>query len=339
MTEERATAEGATAAAFEYRALVLLVDDQAIVAEAVRRALSQDPERALEVARSIRPTVILQDLVLPGHSGLDLVRQYRADPLIQSIPVIVLSGEEEAQTKSEAFTIGANDYVVKIPDPIELRARVRYHTRSYLNQIQRDEAYRALRESQRQLMDANLELERLNRQDGLTGLGNRRCLDEHLEKEWRRAAREQVELGVLMIDVDEFKLYNDSYGHLLGDRVLQRIAAVIRESIGRSSDLAARFGGEEFAVVLCNTNLDGARHVGEKIRCGVEVLDIPHRGGSSGRVTVSVGLSVTVPGRYDSQLGLLQSADLALYHAKGKGRNCLHDHPHEPVASPDRAEG
>jgi len=145
----------------EYVAMVLLVDDQMMVGEAVRRMLAgepnidfhfcSDPNEAIAVAREVQPTVILQDLVMPDVDGLDLVRKYRLDPATTSIPIIVLSTKEEATIKREAFTAGANDYLVKLPDPMELVARIRYHSRAHLNQVQRDEAYRALRESQQQI--------------------------------------------------------------------------------------------------------------------------------------------------------------------------------------------
>ncbi|PTX95983.1 hypothetical protein DB345_09265 [Spartobacteria bacterium LR76] len=154
------------------RAMVLLVDDQALVGESLRRALAieddidfhfcADAASALDQARKIRPTVILQDLVMPGVSGLDLVRLYRADPALRQVPVIVLSVREEPETKRDAFAAGANDYLVKLPDRLELLARVRYHSAAYLAQLDRDEAMHALRESQRELLDSNTALISLN---------------------------------------------------------------------------------------------------------------------------------------------------------------------------------
>ncbi len=156
----------------EYAVMVLLVDDQAMVGEAIRRALANqpnidfhycaNPNDALKVAGQIKPTVILQDLVMPGVDGLTLVRQYRANAITKDIPIIVLSTKEEPAVKGEAFSAGANDYLVKLPDKIELIARIRHHSKAYLNQIQRDEAYRALRESQQQLVDSNTALISLN---------------------------------------------------------------------------------------------------------------------------------------------------------------------------------
>ena len=152
--------------------MVLLVDDQAMVCEAVRRALANqtdidfhycaDAREALTVANQIKPTVILQDLVMPGVDGLTLVKQMRANPATRETPIIVLSTNENPQVKGQAFALGANDYLVKLPDKIELVARIRYHSKAYLNLSQRDAAYRALRESQQQLIESNSALISLN---------------------------------------------------------------------------------------------------------------------------------------------------------------------------------
>jgi signal transduction histidine kinase/HPt (histidine-containing phosphotransfer) domain-containing protein len=156
----------------EYHVMVLLVDDQAMVCEAIRRALSNQPDidfhycadarEAINIANQIRPTVILQDLVMPGIDGLTLVSQFRTNPPTKDTPIIVLSTNENPQVKGQAFALGANDYLVKLPDRIELIARLRYHSRAYLNLLQRDAAYRALRESQQQLIESNAALISLN---------------------------------------------------------------------------------------------------------------------------------------------------------------------------------
>jgi two-component system chemotaxis family response regulator WspR len=315
-----------------YDVMVLLVDDQVMVAEAVRRALVShgqmdfhycaQPDQAITVAKDVKPTVILQDLVMPGVDGLDLVRQYRQDPATASIPIIVLSTKDEPAVKSAAFAAGANDYLVKLPDKIELIARVRYHSIAYLNQVQRDAAYRALRESQRALMEANLELQRLTKVDGLTGLGNRRYFDEYIAAEWQRAIRTQSPLSVLMIDVDNFKRYNDTYGHLAGDQVLRELAEIIQLNCNRSTDLGARYGGEEFVVILCDTPAAGARMVGEKLLLDIATLHLPHKAsGVVDHVTVSIGGASTIPQQHQSERVLIGAADAALYHAKRDGRN------------------
>ena len=229
--------------------VVLLVDDQAMIGEAVRRALADAADiqfhycargsEALDMAVRLSATVILQDLVMPGVDGLTLVSHYRANPATRDIPIIVLSSKEDAAVKSEAFAADVSDYLVKLPDKIELIARIRHHSKSCLNQRQRDAAYRALNESQQKLLEMNEVLQRLSHVDGLTGLSNRRYLDEFLETEWRRAARETSELAVLMIDVDNFKKYNDNYGHLAGDEVLKKVAGAVRQSLNRPADLGA----------------------------------------------------------------------------------------------------
>jgi len=318
--------------AADYPVLVLLIDDQVIVGEAVRRALADDtdiqlhycsdPRTALARAAELSPTVILQDLVMPGSDGIAMVRQFRAHPVTRNVPIIVLSTTEDAAIKSAAFGAGANDYIVKLPDKIELVARIRHHSRSYMNQIQRDEAYSALQDSQRRLLESNRELQRLNNLDGLTGLSNRRHVNEFIAAEWKRAVREQTSIAVLMIDVDEFKRYNDSYGHLAGDEVLKGVAAALRGCVNRPADLAGRFGGEEFVAILPSTALDGAQAIAERIRAGIDALNLPHRASScSDHVTISVGGACTVPARNASFAALIEAADLALYLAKRDGRN------------------
>jgi two-component system chemotaxis family response regulator WspR len=316
----------------ENAAMVLLVDDQAMIGEAVRRSLASeenidfhfcaDPHQAIAQAIQIKPTVILQDLVMPGLDGLTLVREYRNNPLTRDIPIIVLSTKEDALIKSAAFSAGANDYLVKLPDTIELVARIRYHSRSYMTLLQRDEAYRALRVSQQQLLDTNLVLQRLMNSDGLTGLSNRRHFDEYLELEWRRAAREQTPMSLMMIDVDYFKAFNDNFGHLEGDEALRQVAKAIRAGASRPSDLPARYGGEEFALVLPNTSPGGARLLAEKLRITIANMNIAHVAPEPGAsLTVSIGVTTMVPQPGSNCRELIQEADKGLYLAKNDGRN------------------
>nr|NLU59154.1 diguanylate cyclase [Pseudomonas sp. BIGb0427] len=316
----------------ENSAMVLLVDDQAMIGEAVRRGLAHeenidfhfcaDPHQAVAQAVRIKPTVILQDLIMPGLDGLTLVREYRNNPATQDIPIIVLSTKEDLLVKSAAFAAGANDYLVKLPDNIELVARIRYHSRSYLTLLQRDEAYRALRVSQQQLLDTNLVLQRLMNSDGLTGLSNRRHFDEYLELEWRRAMREQAQLSLLMIDVDYFKSFNDTFGHLAGDEALRKVAEAIRASCARPSDLPARYGGEEFALVLPNTSPVAPAWWRKKLRQTVAAMNIAHTMPNADSVlTVSIGLATLTPGIGSHCRQLISAADKGLYLAKNNGRN------------------
>lgn len=316
----------------ENAVMVLLVDDQAMIGEAVRRQLADqdnidfhfcaEPQEAIAQAVQIRPTVILQDLVMPAVDGLTLVREYRANSVTRDIPIIVLSTKDDSGVKSAAFAAGANDYLVKLPDAIELIARIRYHSRSYLTLLQRDEAYRALRESQQRLLDTNLVLQRLMNVDGLTGLSNRRHFDEYLDMEWLRAQRDQTQMSLLFIDVDYFKSYNDELGHVAGDDLLRQLATSMRAICARPADMAARYGGDEFVILLPGTSAEGTRVVAERIREAMVARRIAHNFPSRGSVvTLSIGGATLTPMPGESSQLLIELADQGLYCAKNQGRN------------------
>ncbi len=311
---------------------VLLVDDQPIVAAAVRKMLASeadlelhfcsDPAKALEMAIQLGPTVILQDLAMPGISGLALVDAYRLAPELHDVPIIVLSANEDPRDRSRAFEIGANDYLVKPPDKVELIARIRAHSRSFLLQRQRDEAYRELAAVKRQLEEQNSVLARLSSLDGLTGIANRRHFDEALEREWRSAQRRKVALSLILLDVDHFKKYNDHYGHQGGDDCLRQIATAIRVGAQRPTDLAARYGGEEFAVLLPDTDPAGAAVVAAHIRSRVAELLIAHaKSDTSKHVTVSMGIATLAPEPDAIAASIVARADANLYRAKDGGRD------------------
>lgn len=216
-----------------------------------------------------------------------------------------------------------------MPDPIELAARLRYHSRSFNTTTQLDHTYRALRVSQQQLLDTNLvlqiannKLQRLINFDGLTGLSNRRHFDEFLENEWRRVRNDHLEISLLMIDVDFFKLFNDRFGHLAGDEALKSVASAVRDSITNENYLSARYGGEEFAAILPGVSSDEAEVIAEKLRENVELLNIPHCSPNTDSVvTVSIGLATFAPISSESSKLLIELADKGLYLAKGRGRN------------------
>lgn len=167
---------------------------------------------------------------------------------------------------------------------------------------------------------AQTELEQLATRDGLTGLANRRCFDDTLQAEWRRALRQQQALSLLMVDVDNFKQYNDANGHVGGDHCLQQVAVAVAAEM-RANDLVARYGGEEFAVVLPNQSLKGAAIVAERIRCRVEQLRLPNPKGQPLTVTVSIGAATAFPSAKAQPGELVSTADAALYRAKHMGRN------------------
>ncbi|MCI0489048.1 MAG: diguanylate cyclase [Blastocatellia bacterium] len=173
-----------------------------------------------------------------------------------------------------------------------------------------------------QLEVANDKLKELASLDGLTNIPNRRCFAEFLHQEWMRSVRSQTPLSLLLMDVDHFKAYNDTYGHQSGDECLKRVAAVLNESIKRPTDLAARYGGEEFVVVLSDTDKKGALKVAETIRSRVETLRIPHSESKvSQYVTLSIGVATAIPRRESGMDDLVSAADQALYRAKENGRN------------------
>jgi diguanylate cyclase (GGDEF)-like protein/PAS domain S-box-containing protein len=167
---------------------------------------------------------------------------------------------------------------------------------------------------------AQIALEQLATRDGLTGLANRRCFDETLHAEWARALRQRQPLSLLMVDVDNFKAYNDANGHLGGDECLKRIATAVASEM-RANDLVARYGGEEFAVILPNQSLKGAASVAERIRTRVEQLQVPNRLAPARHVTVSIGAATAIASPDNSASELVAIADAALYRAKHMGRN------------------
>ena len=309
------------------RLVVLLVDDQMMVAEGIRRMLAgerdiefhycAEPKKALAMALEVRPTVILQDLIMPEVDGYQLVNEYRAEVETQNIPVIVLSTKEDPKDKSKAFERGANDYLVKLPDRIELIARIRAHSRSYL-------AHQALRETQAKLEQSNAELKKLTCLDGLTGIANRRRLDDFLHNECLRSMRDGTPLSLILIDIDFFKPYNDHYGHLTGDECLRKVARGLEETVQRASDLIARYGGEEFAVVLPNTDLKGAKRMASELAAKVRKMGISHEHSPAADIiTISMGLVSRVVTDGLSPADLINLADAALYEAKSAGRNCF----------------
>jgi diguanylate cyclase (GGDEF)-like protein len=172
------------------------------------------------------------------------------------------------------------------------------------------------------LEDLNEKLVRLSIIDGLTGIPNRRNFDDYFPQEWKRAIREKSSISLIMCDIDHFKIYNDTYGHIEGDECLRRVAAVLAEALKRPADMVARYGGEEFVVILPNTDLKGAMAIAEVLRSVVEAENIEHINSKvSNRVTISLGVASVVPGESLDSEALLECADQALYMAKESGRN------------------
>ncbi len=312
--------------------ILLLVDEQQLVHKGVRKMLSEAPEiemhscyagaEAIKTAEHLGPTVILQDINMPDVNGLDLLAEYRRHPAIADVPVIMLSGTSAAEVKADAFRRGADDYIVKMPHPIELIARLRHHSHAYVEHLEREAAIKALQREQKKLAAANLELERLSSLDGLTGIANRRYFDTVFDREWRRAMRETESLSLIMCDVDFFKQYNDCYGHQPGDECLKLVASSLADAMQRPTDLVARYGGEEFVVLLPGTHARGAIKVAERVRQAVLDLQLPHEQSAVNEcVSISLGAATVAPMIKHRPGELLLAADQALYAAKKAGRN------------------
>lgn len=175
-----------------------------------------------------------------------------------------------------------------------------------------------------QLNDQNKELTELSEQDALTGLANRRFMINAFNHEWPRLQRSQKPISVILLDVDYFKRFNDSYGHQAGDGCLKEIVDTLAKSIARPADFIARYGGEEFIAVLPETDLDGACYLAEKMRHTIDELDIEHNDAEQrNHVTISAGVASTIPNQNNDYQLLIKQADEALYEAKHSGRNCV----------------
>lgn len=206
--------------------------------------------------------------------------------------------------------------------------------------VGKSKLYEDLLDTKKRLEDANRNLETLAAADGLTGIPNRRSFDQRLDEEWRRAIRSRAPLSLLMIDVDEFKAYNDQYGHAVGDDCLRTIATVLGANLRRVADMVARFGGEEFAVILPDTDEASARMMAERLRSGVEGLRMQHGASKvSGVVTISVGGATVIPTSDGRLSELIEAADAELYEVKHAGRNGTRHRTLAPGASEGKRTG
>jgi diguanylate cyclase (GGDEF)-like protein len=290
---------------------VLVVDDSLVVRSVVRGWLEEQAYRVVEVedgqaaidrCLADPPDVVLLDIEMPGLNGHEVLARLKCEPSVRDIPVVFLTNHAAMEEVLRGLGGGAHDYLRKPFEPAELVARVGAALR--------------VKKLQDELRRRNDELDAISRTDALTGLFNRRHLEEQLRVNVGASERYGYGIGLLLLDVDHFKQVNDTYGHPAGDDVLCELAARIVQGL-RAGDIAGRWGGEEFLVILPHTDLAGTVQAGERIRSGIAAEPF---------VVAGTLREVTVSGGCTSQVGadgeaLVRAADAGLYEAKASGRN------------------
>jgi diguanylate cyclase (GGDEF)-like protein len=300
---------------------LLVVDDNRFNLDLMARRLRRDGfevttsdsgKDALALIQAGNFDVILLDWLMPELSGLEVLAQLRSSYSPHELPVIVVTAKHGSENIVEALAAGANDYITK---PVDFPVAIaRIATQLYLRRVTQE------------LKAANEKLRRFSYVDGLTGIPNRRQLNEFFDAVWADACQQNTEICTIMLDVDHFKAYNDSYGHEAGDQVLIQLAQCLAATVRNPQHLLARYGGEEFAAILPGATLPEALAIAEACRQAIMALNIPHAFHSSERiVTISLGVSTRTPADQQNHdltnTQLLQRADQALYGSKKGGRN------------------
>ena len=266
--------------------------------------------------------LILMDIIMPDVDGIEACRNVKKREWLVDVPVIMVTGTTDKENLQLAFSAGAMDFITKPLDRVELLARVRSALRLKHETARRKARETELLEVTRQLKAANERLQNLSFLDGLTGIANRRHFDQQLLQESRRAKRENTPLSLIMLDIDYFKAFNDTYGHLKGDDCLKMVASALKHTLKRPGDFPARYGGEEFAVVLPNTDDLGAAIIAEELRASIERAGIAHINSLCAYyVTVSLGVVTRFSEQTETPKDLISAADRALYRSKHEGRN------------------
>jgi len=295
---------------------VLIIDDSDQVRKEVKAALREvglfdifyeaaDGIDGFKILLNKPVDLVLCDVVMPGIDGFKFLSMKRARSEFDNVPVIMLTGEEDVKLKIKALGQGASDYITKPFHEGELVARVRVHYK--------------IKVLQEELREHSRRLEELSNTDDLTKLYNRRYFFELLDLEFQRAQRYESKLAFVMIDIDHFKNFNDSYGHLIGDRILYEVAQILRETL-RVHDIVGRYGGEEFGLLMPETDLKGSLVVAERYRKRVEDYMLLE-GDMELRVTISLGVATYPHARINTIDDLIRLADNALFEAKKNGRN------------------
>jgi len=288
---------------------VLVADDdavnRAVLGELLKPEytvlLAKNGAQTLERAARHQPDLILLDVMMPDMDGYEVLRRMRADPQLEHIAVIFISGLDRPEDEATGLKMGASDYITKPFNQTVVMARVALHL---------------------QVVRQRRMLERLANIDGLTELANRRRYDEMVSLEWQRARRNGRPLSLALLDIDAFKQYNDRYGHPAGDRALRSVARAANAALRRPGDLAARYGGEELVLLLPETGAPEAARIVAQLREAIALLNIAHEASNVARVlTASVGGATLEPGGQETHAALFEAADAELYRAKQAGRN------------------
>ena len=301
---------------------LLVVDDQPINIQVMYQAFAGDyqvfmatnGEQALHICKSNPPDLVLLDVVMPGMDGFEVCSRLKSDENTSHIPIIFVTAHSDAAQETHGLSLGAVDFIPKPINPDVVRARVKTHlTLKFQSDL----------------------LRKLVFLDGLSGVFNRRYFDQQITTECARAARNNLPLSLILLDVDYFKLYNDRYGHQAGDDALRQIASTLKSCLRRPADLVARYGGEEFACILPETSYDDALLLAQELERRVREARIVHeKSDVNPYITISVGLATREPNTGGDVQSLVGLADELLYKAKHTGRARVCSAVMAPVCTP-----